>query len=90
LAFKTFKKLSFLVGGNIVGSQIISYHISEILIWMLVLATSLVKASREQETLNIKLTEILFGEGLEIIDRELKILEKDHTTLIRKTYSLLD
>ena len=90
LAFKTFKKLSFLVGGNIVGSQIISYHISEILIWMLVLATSLVKASREQETLNIRLTEILFGEGLEIIDRELKILEKDHTTLIRKTYSLLD
>ncbi|MCS6894380.1 MAG: acyl-CoA dehydrogenase family protein, partial [Deltaproteobacteria bacterium] len=85
--FKTFCKVAFREGGNIVGKQMISLRVSEIVIWLFSVCCSMARYFKEENKGNLPILEYLSHIATSNIELNLKFLEKDETSLIRKWFN---
>ncbi|MCS6960995.1 MAG: acyl-CoA dehydrogenase family protein [Deltaproteobacteria bacterium] len=81
--FQLFRKIAVRESGNIVGKQMISLRVSEITMWLFVLACSVARLNSFFDKHKIPLLDYLFHIGTSCIETSIKLLAKSETDLVR-------
>ncbi len=82
-SYQKIKKVAFREGGNVVGKQMISLRVSEIVMWLFTLTSALGRWNKSPNNSDLKILEYLFHLGSNQILSSLRNLDKPETDLVR-------